>query len=351
MNKDRVFKRLLQEMSPSAAHGPGGESAAQGLQGQSEADEVGEGEPVSETEVQQSESAVEEQTSETIVAEDSDQEGEQPEADVPERPMLVFPLSYPVPLPQIRERIPFLLDHGLNVEVDLSDTTYNGEITIRELERLAIELRRNKIKVTAHLPHHDLKLASHDKMILQHSMDAVQEGLEIGKILGARVAVFQSGFSNHVKPTEIDWWVEQCIVGLEDLVARAKEEEVIVALRNTWESDEHVILRLFEAVESPWFRFCCDVGHAACFSQFAPEDWIVQFRDRIANLDFHDNDGMQDLHAACGEGVVGFDVISEVVHQELTEPVNITLAVGEQDLVASIKHLEECGFKLERSPA
>ncbi|MCK4413676.1 MAG: sugar phosphate isomerase/epimerase [Candidatus Eisenbacteria sp.] len=271
------------------------------------------------------------------------------EAEEEEGHSLVFPLSYPVLLAELRETIPFLLEHGLNVEVNLADTTYNGEISIRELERMAIELRRNKIKVVAHLPHHDLKLASHDKMVQQHSIEAIQEGLEIGKILGARIAVFHSGFSNHVNPNEIDWWVEQCITSLEDLVARAQEEEVIVALRNTWESDEQVLARLFEAIGSSWFRFACDVGHAACFSQFAPEEWIAQFRDRIVNLHFHDNDGVQDLHQTCGAGVVGFDVVYEAVREELTEPVNITLPVSREALVPSIQHLEECGFQFERS--
>lgn len=255
----------------------------------------------------------------------------------------------PVDLARLRERIPFLLDHGLNVEVDLSDTSYNAEVSIRELERLAIELRRNKIKVSAHLPHQDLKIASRDKAIRQHSMDAIQEGLEIGKILGARIAIFHSGFSNHVRPQDTDWWVEECITGLEDLIGRAKEEEVIVALENTWESDEQVIARLFEAIDSPWFRFCCDVGHAACFSGFSPEEWIVQFKDHLANLDFHDNEGMADEHNACGQGVVGFDVISETIHMDLTEPVNITLDVREEDLVESIEHLEANGFKLDRN--
>ena len=272
---------------------------------------------------------------------------EQPE----EKPALVFPLSYPVQLARLRESLPFLREHGLNAEVDLADTTYNGEVAIRDLERLAIELRRNKTKVIAHLPHHDLKLASHDKAILLHSMEAIQEGLEIGKILGARIAIFHSGFSNHVRPDEIDWWVEQSVTSLQELVARAQEEEVIVALRNTWESDEQVLVRLFEAIDSPWFRFCCDVGHAACFSQFAPEEWIVQFRERLVNLHFHDNDGAQDLHQACGSGVVGFDVMYETIREQLSEPVNVTLRVSREDLIASIQHLEECGFQFDRSRA
>ncbi len=275
----------------------------------------------------------------------------QPSAGAQEERVLVFPLSYPIRLPELPAAIPFLREQGLNLEVDLSDTTYNGEVSIRDLERLAIALRRNKIKVIAHLPHHDLKLASHDRMVLQHSMEAVQEGLEIGKILGARVAVFHSGFSNHVKPDDIDWWVEQCVASLEDLVGRAREEEVIVALQNTWESDEQVLLRLFAAVDSPWFRFCCDVGHAACFSQFAPEEWVTQFRDKIVNFHFHDNDGVQDQHQTCGSGVVGFDLIYEAIRTELTEPVNITLQVRREDLAASIQHLAHCGFHFERPNA
>ncbi|MFC1573107.1 sugar phosphate isomerase/epimerase family protein [Candidatus Eisenbacteria bacterium] len=340
MDRDQAVERMLQdEDSP----------AQREAEANAEASAVGEAAP------QPDEDAAQDQEGSTAGAVEADPgeddvvvtEGE--DSEVQEGHTLVFPVSYPVPLALLRERIPFLIDHGLNVEVNLADTTYNGEVSIRELERLAIELRRNKIRVIAQLPHHDLKLASHDKTILQHSMDALQEGLEIGKILGARIAIFQSGFSNHVRPDQNDWWVEKCIVGLEDLVSRAQDEEVIVALKNTWESDEQVIARLYEAVDSPWFRFCCDVGHAACFSQFAPEEWIIQFRERIANLDFHDNDGMQDQHQACGEGVVGFDVVSETVHQELTEPVNITLAVSEGDLLPSIEHLEECGFTLERS--
>jgi len=280
----------------------------------------------------------------SVPAADEAAEAEQPRP----RRELIFPLCYPVPLAHLRERIPFLLDHGLNVEVDLSDTTYNGEVQIRDLERLAIELRRSKIKVIAGLPHYDLKLASRDRMILQHSMDALQEGLEIGKILGARIAIFRSGFSNHVRPQDVDGWVEKCIEGLEDLVSRAHEEEVIVALQNTWESDEQVIVRLFDAVDSPWFRFCADLGMAACFSQFAPEDWVVQFRDRIAHMRFHDNDGMSDLHLACGQGVVGYDLVAETAHQELTEPVHITLDVTDHDLVPSIEHLESVGFRFDR---
>ena len=336
MDKDQVLERLRNENSASVAE-------QIDVQPEAEAAEIGEDTADESAKIDEPIVASGDEAS----GEAEEQVEEEPEAEEPEPNSLIFPLSYPVELEHLRERIPFLLDHGLNVEVDLSDTTYNAEVSIRELERLAIELRRNKIKVSAHLPHRDLKLASRDRDIRQHSTDAIQEGLEIGKILGARIAIFHSGFSNHVRPSEINWWVEECITGLEDLISRAKEEEVIVALENTWESDEQVIARLFEAIDSPWFRFCCDVGHASCFSQFAPEEWVVQFKDRIANLDFHDNDGMADAHDACGDGVVGFDVVSEIIHMELTEPVNITLDVRDEDMERSITHLEECGFKFD----
>jgi hypothetical protein len=90
-----------------------------------------------------------------LVEEGSIESSEEPDEEPREERRLIFPLSFPVALTELRESIPFLLDHKLNAEVVLADTTYNGEVSIRELERLAIELRRNKIKVIAHLPHHE----------------------------------------------------------------------------------------------------------------------------------------------------------------------------------------------------
>jgi hypothetical protein len=45
---------------------------------------------------------------------------------------------------------------------------------------------------------------------------------------------------------------------------------------------------------------------------------------------------------------VGYDLVAETAYQELSDPVHITLDVAEQDLAASIAHLQSVGFHLDR---
>jgi sugar phosphate isomerase/epimerase len=47
-------------------------------------------------------------------------------------------------------------------------------------------------------------------------------------------------------------------------------------------------------------RFCPDRPRGR-FSNGA-EEWIESFKDKIVMMHFHDTDGQNDLHQACGEG-------------------------------------------------
>ena len=56
----------------------------------------------------------------------------------------------------------------------------------------------------------------------------------------------------------------------------------------------------------------------------APEEWIESFKDRIVMMHFHDNDGQDDLHQPCGEGVVGYDVVFDACKSaELSCPITL----------------------------
>jgi simple sugar transport system permease protein len=94
-------------------------------------------------------------------------------------------------------------------------------------------------------------------------------------------------------------------------------------------------------------RFCVDVGHAACFSRVSPEEWIPVFKDYLICCNFHDNQGLEDEHLACGRGYVPFDVVLEELKQTDAE-VLITLDVAPEDIPASVDHLVNCGFEFEK---
>ena len=128
-------------------------------------------------------------------------------------------------------------------------------------------------------------------------------------VLRSSVAVLHLGYSNHIPPKRKDAWCDRVIESIQEMISTAEEENLILAIENTYEPDGEILQRILESARSPWLRFCADLGHAACYSRMAPEEWIETFKEYIVLLHFHDNDGMDDLHSACGEGVVGYEPV------------------------------------------
>jgi sugar phosphate isomerase/epimerase len=260
---------------------------------------------------------------------------------------LKFRLMKSEPLRTLRDHLTYLEQNRFNVDVRLTDAEYNREVHPRELEKLAAELKERKISAFCHLPHHGLHLSCPDPRVMEYSREVIQEGLEIGTILGCRVAVLFSGFSNHVRPAHIPEWRERLVGSLRTLVTQAEEEEIILALENAYDPDATVLREVVDEIASPWLRFSADLGRAACFSRMAPEEWIHAFKERVIMISCHDNEGMEDDHLACGRGVVGYDQVF-MAAQEADLSCVVNIDVAREDLDESIAHLESVGFIFER---
>lgn len=258
-----------------------------------------------------------------------------------------FRLMKSEPLRTLRDNLAYLEQNRYSVDVRLTDAEYNREVHPMELEKLAAELKGRKISAFCHLPHHGLHLSCPDPRVMEYSREVIQEGLEIGTILGCRVAVLYSGFSNHVRPAHIPEWRERLVGSLRELVTQAEEEEIILALENAYDPDATVLREVVDEIASPWLRFSADLGRAACFSRMAPEEWIHAFKERIIMISCHDNEGMEDDHLACGRGVVGYDQVFMAL-QEADLSCVVNLDVAQEDLEESIAHLESVGFIFER---
>jgi len=249
------------------------------------------------------------------------------------------------PLRTLKENLAFYRDSRFNVDVHLTDAEFNRQIAVRDLEELERDLRELKISSLCHLPHHGLHLSCPDPRVMEYSREMITEGLEIGTILGCKIAILRSGFSNHVRPKDIPDWKARLIDSMQELVAQAEDEEIVLALENAYEPDGEVLLEVMQTVNSPWLRFCVDLGKAACFSRMAPEEWIHTFKDWIIALNFHDNEGLEDEHLACGRGVVGYDEVYSALTEERIS-CNVSVDVAPEDVEPSLEHLREIGFEL-----
>jgi sugar phosphate isomerase/epimerase len=252
-------------------------------------------------------------------------------------------------LPTIRELIPRLREQGFGLDFMLSDTQFNRDVSFKDLEDLRRHLADEEIPVSCHLPYIDLHFGSRDLRTHEYARDCLQEGLEMAGVLHARAAVLHVGFGSHIPPKRRDEWRDRFISGLGELVKNAEEEEIILAIENTYEPDGVLLREILDGINSPYLRFCVDLGHAACYSRMAPEEWIGSFKDRILLMHFHDNDGQEDLHQACGEGVVGYEPVFEACKASgLSCP--IVLEVGNDAWEASVEHLSQIGFEFGEVP-
>lgn len=255
-----------------------------------------------------------------------------------------FRIARSEPLRTLKQSLPFYRESRFNVDVHLTDAEFNRQIAVRDLEEMERDLREMKISALCHLPHHGLHLSCPDPRVMEYSREMITEGLEIGTILGCKIAVLRSGFSNHVRPKDIPDWKARLIDSMQELAAQAEDEEIVLALENAYEPDGEVLLEVMQTVNSPWLRFAVDLGKAACFSRMAPEEWIHTFRDWIIALNFHDNEGLEDEHLACGRGVVGYEeVYSALVSEGIS--CNVSLDVAPEDVEPSMEHLREVGFE------
>ncbi|MBR3553420.1 MAG: TIM barrel protein [Clostridia bacterium] len=116
---------------------------------------------------------------------------------------------------------------------------------------------------------------------------------------------------------------------------KAEECGVILLSENIlWgaSKDPRAIAELVKAVDSPWFGWCFDVGHAYC-SGYQPD---ILKKCSVVPLSLHiqDNDGSGDGHLIPGDGTIDFDLflktlkdigyagdcVMEAHHQSLVAP-------------------------------
>ncbi len=169
------------------------------------------------------------------------------------------------------------------------------------------------------------------------SGDVIGRSIEVAAVLGAKYCVVHP-ICRDEKGNEIKNKSKFISVNAEAInkwLPKAKECGVIILSENIlWgaSADPRIIADLVKEVDSEWFGWCFDVGHAHC-SGFEPD---VLRKCSVVPLSLHiqDNDGSGDGHLIPGDGNIDWeefflaladicytgDCVLEAHHQSLTAP-------------------------------
>jgi sugar phosphate isomerase/epimerase len=239
----------------------------------------------------------------------------------------------PALLPQIAET-------GLGIEV-LFETTedFYPQVRWEELLDLADAISDSGIPASVHAPFHNISLGSRDGHIQTYTLDVLTSAMEMARTLHSPHIVFHTGYLPQYPPKSRAKWLDAFSLGIEQLIIRASDLDIQLAMENTYEQDTSLFEEIFERFPQPILGMCLDTAHATCYGKVEPLMWPMRFADRICHIHCSDNDGREDLHMQLGTGRVNYRALLEPLAR-IGNPASITLEVAVEDAAASRDYLE-----------
>ena len=210
-----------------------------------------------------------------------------------------------IPYPSLDDNLDYLISRRINPEVFFSADALDALIP-EKLAAAAGALVENGLQCTIHAPFIDLNPGSLARMIREVTLQSFNQVLDAAAILKPRVIVFHPGYDRWRYGENKDAWLKHSVESWQVVLERAERIGCIIAVENIFEEEPSTLLALFEAVNSPLFRHCFDVGHWNLFRKVGLEEWFAALGGYIAETHIHDNRGTRDDHAPLGEGEIDF---------------------------------------------
>lgn len=165
--------------------------------------------------------------------------------------------------------------------------------------------------------------------------DVVQQRLDMtfaaARLLRASRIILHSGYSLDVEAFNIhESWINGTIAFLQKEIGRWAEAGIGIALENDLDAEADTLVRIADAIDSPWLGLCLDIGHHHIFGKTDISSWVSQMRHRLVHIHLHNNDGIHDRHWPMGRGTIDFAPFFEAIK---THAPKVTLSIEVEDTI------------------
>ena len=225
-----------------------------------------------------------------------------------------------------------LLELRINVEIGLEAEQLDS-LSMSIFRSTAQELHRAGCRISLHGPFWDLCPGSSDALIRQVSQFRLQQLFDLVDVCHPVQVVCHTGFDPRHHGSLHDSYRERSLAIWEPLVARAENSRVPLLLENVWEYGPELHCEILAALNSPYCRFCLDVGHQHSFSKTPLSSWVEALGDYLSEIHVHDNSGILDDHLPVGQGTIDFPLLFRLLRAKAIKPL-ITLEPHREDHLA-----------------
>lgn len=216
--------------------------------------------------------------------------------------------------------IDLIVENGINIEIGFGADDL--ESFSAGAARAAVErIRERGKRITVHGPFWDLCSGSIDPEIRRVTLSRLDSLFAVVEKIRPEQVVCHTGFDPRHHRGHRRMWAENSLAVWTGFVRRAEIMRVPLVLENVWEEDPELHVELLEAVKSPWFGFCLDVGHQHSFSKTSLDEWLRATGPYLKEVHLHDNDGSFDTHLPVGSGTIDFDLLFHFLCERKISPI------------------------------
>ncbi|MGN0695578.1 MAG: sugar phosphate isomerase/epimerase family protein [Oscillospiraceae bacterium] len=156
---------------------------------------------------------------------------------------------------------------------------------------------------TMHGAFFDVLIFSEDRRIREVSEDRIRTSLDFARKLGARGVVFHT---NHTPSLTSELYVNGWLDKNGSFWHRILPEypDINVYMENMFDNSPYMLKLLAERLsDMPNFGVCLDYAHAVIYGSDI-DSWVTELSSYVRHLHINDNDLINDLHLAVGDGQI-----------------------------------------------
>lgn len=246
------------------------------------------------------------------------------------------------------EAIDFCNEKHVNLEISKftrADIVDNS--TEEDFNRIKELFAKNKhIKKVLHGTSFDLTPTSFDSKIIEVTLYRLVQSVELARFFDVETVVFHSGYNPQVKfESYIENFVEKQIEFWISFIKDNKINDLTIALENTYEDNPYILKKIYDGVNSKYFKTCIDTGHVNCFSNYNLCYWTDCLKDYLSHIHLHNNNGSMDQHQSVINGTLNFEDFFQLLLNS-NGKLSLTLEMFEKKYIAESLEFIRKNFQL-----
>ncbi len=241
-----------------------------------------------------------------------------------------------VPFPRLQNELERVLANNIHPEIGLDgDTLY--ATPPQEFASVAAALKKAGRRCTLHAPFSDLSPGASDPYIREASVNKLKKALGLIPLFTPVSVVCHLNYVPDQHEYSQEEWLKNSLASWGELLELAQAGETPLMLENTYEKTPLMHEQVLGALNSPYARFCLDVGHTMAFAGNSWQDWLPHLTPWLGQLHLHDNHGDRDSHLAVGSGKFDFAGLFDYLRSQHIEPLITLEPHNEKTLFATLE--------------